>query len=55
VVGTDVQPFVAVGNVFDATYNSSVVVNAFNPPGGQARYYEPAPGRHFSVGVNVAL
>jgi len=43
------QPFAAVKNVFDTEYNGSIVPNAF---GG--RYYEPAPGRHFALGVNVA-
>jgi len=47
--GLRLQPFAAVKNVFDAEYNGSIVPNAF---GG--RYYEPAPGRHFALGVNVA-
>lgn len=46
--GTSVQPFVNVRNLFDVRYNGSVVVNAF---GG--RYFEPAPGRNWQVGVSV--
>jgi len=41
---------VAVSNVFDVTYNSSVVVNAFG-----ARYFEPGPGRTFSLGMGVTF
>lgn len=44
--GVTVEPFVAVQNVFDERYNGSLVVNAF---GG--RYYEPAPGRNFLLGL----
>lgn len=44
------QPWVEVGNVFDEDYVGSVTVNAF---GG--RYFEPAPGRTFSVGLRVGL
>ncbi len=43
-----VKPFVAIENLLDERYASSVVVNAF---GG--RYYEPGPARSFSLGVNV--
>lgn len=43
-----VAPVVAVQNVFDRRYVGSVVVNA---AGG--RFYEPAPERTISVGVNV--
>lgn len=42
-------PFVAVQNVFDAHYVSSVVINA-----ARGRYYEPAPGRNAYLGVEVA-
>ena len=45
---TTVAPVVAVQNVFDRRYVGSVVVNA---AGG--RFYEPAPERTISVGVNV--
>jgi len=43
-----VAPFVAVANVFDKEYVSSVVPNAF---GG--RYYEPGPGRTYQIGFGV--
>lgn len=43
-----IRPFAEVGNVFDTAYVGSVVVNAF---GG--RYYEPAPGRAISVGLEA--
>ena len=46
--GLTLKPFVAVNNVLDERYAGSVVVNAF---GG--RYYEPAPERSFSAGLNV--
>ncbi|MFO8099015.1 MAG: TonB-dependent receptor [Salinibacter sp.] len=42
-----VKPFVAVDNVLDEPYVSSVVINA-----GDA-YYEPGPARSISLGVNV--
>jgi iron complex outermembrane receptor protein len=47
---TTVQPFASVDNMLDERYAASVVVNAF---GG--RYYEPGPGRSFTLGLNVAL
>ncbi len=50
VVGAQVQPFAAVRNLFDVRYNGSVIVNAY---GG--RYYEPAPGRTFTAGVNLVF
>jgi iron complex outermembrane receptor protein len=43
-------PWVEVGNLTDAGYIGSVTVNAF---GG--RYYEPAPGRTFTVGFRVGV
>jgi iron complex outermembrane receptor protein len=42
------RPFVAVNNITNARYNSSVVVNA-----AAARYYEPAPGRNIAIGVTI--
>lgn len=42
------QPFVNLNNLFDTRYNGSVVVNSF---GG--RYYEPAPGRNWQLGLSV--
>lgn len=44
----ELAPFVALQNITDARYNSSVVVNAAG-----ARYYEPAPGRAFMFGITV--
>jgi len=50
-VGTlRISPFVGVANLFDFTYNSSVVVNAFG-----SRYYEPGPGRTFSLGAGITF
>ncbi|HET6567285.1 MAG TPA: TonB-dependent receptor [Rhodothermales bacterium] len=43
-----ILPFFRIGNILDARYNGSVVVNS--DPG---RYFEPAPGRTFQAGVNV--
>lgn len=48
--GAPVRPFVAVDNLFDDRYVSSVVINA---AGG--RYYEPAPGRTLSLGLSLTL
>ena len=45
-----VRAFVAVENLFDARYNGSVVPNAF---GG--RFFEPAPGRTWHLGLEVGL
>lgn len=41
--------FGRVDNLFDREYVGSVIVNESN-----GRYYEPAPGRNYGVGVNVA-
>jgi iron complex outermembrane receptor protein len=38
-----------VDNVFDRHYAGSVIVNE-----GNARYYEPAPGRNWSAGLNAS-
>ena len=46
--GLDVAPFVSVDNVFDKSYNTSVVVNAFG-----RRFWEPAPGRTFYLGLST--
>jgi iron complex outermembrane receptor protein len=43
-----IAPFFAVANVFDETYNASVVPNAFG-----SRYYEPGPGRIYRIGLGV--
>lgn len=47
---TQVQPFLNVNNVLNTRYNGSVSVNA---SGG--RYYEPAPGRNWQVGISVSF
>lgn len=44
------RPFFRISNVSDETYSGSVVVNAF---GG--RFFEPAAGRTFQLGLNVSL
>ncbi len=43
-------PFFAVENLFDRRYNASVVINA-----AAGRYYEPAPGRHYLLGVALPI
>ena len=43
-----VSPFLAVQNLFNAWYNSSVIVNAFGK-----RFYEPGPGRTFLLGLGI--
>jgi len=48
--GVRAAPYVAVANVLDRRYNTSVVVNAFG-----RRYYEPGPGRTLEVGARVVL
>lgn len=45
----NVSPFLAVANLFDTTYNASVVPNAFG-----SRYFEPGPGRTYRLGLGVA-
>lgn len=45
-----IEPWLEIGNVFDANYVGSVTVNAF---GG--RYFEPAPGRTLSMGLRVGF
>ncbi|HUX35344.1 MAG TPA: TonB-dependent receptor, partial [Gemmatimonadaceae bacterium] len=48
--GTRASPFVAVNNLFDRRYVSSVVINA-----ARGRYYEPAPGRTLSLGLSLTF
>ncbi len=48
--GSPVAPFVAVNNVFDRRYVSSVVINAT-----RGRYFEPAPGRNVYLGLSIAV
>ncbi|UNX75923.1 TonB-dependent receptor PqqU [Klebsiella aerogenes] len=45
----DMDLFSRVDNLFDRTYVGSVIVNESN-----GRYYEPAPGRNFGIGMNLA-
>lgn len=45
-----VQPFARIQNLLDASYNGSVVINAF---GG--RYFEPAQGRSVQAGAAITL
>lgn len=44
-----VDIFGRVDNLFDEEYIGSVIVNESN-----GRYYEPAPGRNYGVGINLA-
>ncbi|WP_039054751.1 TonB-dependent receptor PqqU [Enterobacter sp. Bisph1] len=44
-----VDLFGRVDNLFDRKYAGSVIVNE-----GNGRYYEPAPGRNYGVGLSVA-
>jgi len=48
--GSKLRPFGRVSNVLDNEYNGSMVVNAF---GG--RYYEPAAGRAFQLGIGLSF
>lgn len=45
----DMDLFGRVDNLFDRNYVGSVIVNESN-----GRYYEPAPGRNFGIGMNLA-
>jgi iron complex outermembrane receptor protein len=42
------SPFLGIANLFDATYNASVVPNAFG-----RRYFEPGPPRTYRIGVGL--
>lgn len=44
----DLDLFLGLDNLFDATYNGSVVPNAFGN-----RFFEPAPGRTFFTGLRL--
>lgn len=46
----DMDLFGRVDNLFDREYVGSVIVNESN-----GRYYEPAPGRNYGIGLNLAL
>ncbi len=41
--------FGRIDNLFDREYVGSVIVNESN-----GRYYEPAPGRNYGIGLNLA-
>lgn len=45
-----VQPYINVNNIFDVRYNGSIVPNAFGD-----RYFEPAVGRNFRIGLSVSF
>jgi iron complex outermembrane receptor protein len=47
-VNWTIRPYLAINNIFDATYNSNIRINAF---GG--RYYEAAPERNYYAGFVV--
>src|SRR5699024_11017524 len=48
--GAALQPFINVSNLMDIRYNGSSALN--NPCG---RYYEPAPGRHWTAGLALSF
>lgn len=43
-----IKPFIGINNIFDENYNNNIRINAFG-----ARFFEPAPPRHFYAGVVV--
>lgn len=45
----DMDLFGRIDNLFDREYVGSVIVNESN-----GRYYEPAPGRNYGIGLNLA-
>ncbi len=45
-----IQPFLNVNNILDERYNGSIIPNAFGN-----RFFEPAAGRNFQVGVSLSL
>ncbi|EPY4266247.1 TonB-dependent receptor PqqU [Klebsiella pneumoniae] len=45
----DMDLFGRIDNLFDGEYVGSVIVNESN-----GRYYEPAPGRNYGIGLNLA-
>ncbi|HBX5872342.1 TPA: TonB-dependent receptor [Klebsiella pneumoniae] len=45
----DMDLFGRIDNLFDREYVGSVIVNESN-----GRYYEPAPGRNYGIGMNLA-
>lgn len=45
----NLRPFIGIDNLFNERYNGSTSANAFG-----ARFYDPAPGRTFYVGLNIS-
>lgn len=45
-----IRPFLAINNVLNTRYNSSVFVNAFGN-----RYFEPGSSRNFTAGIQLSL
>lgn len=45
-----IQPFINVNNILDERYNGSIIPNAFGN-----RYFEPAAGRNFQIGLSVSF
>jgi iron complex outermembrane receptor protein len=45
----DLNAFARVDNLFDRQYIGSVIVNE-----GNGRYFEPAPGRNWTIGMGAA-
>lgn len=48
------QPVVGVQNLFDRRYIGSVAINASGPSIAATKFYEPAPGRTWYVGLSAA-
>ncbi|MGB8337916.1 MAG: TonB-dependent receptor [Burkholderiales bacterium] len=46
----DLDAYARIDNVFDEKYAGSVIVNEAN-----GRYFEPAPVRNYTIGINAAL
>jgi iron complex outermembrane receptor protein len=47
-------PIVALQNVFDKRYVGSVAINAAGANAGVTKFYEPAPGRTWYIGLSAA-
>ncbi|WP_234573015.1 TonB-dependent receptor family protein [Rhodohalobacter sp. 614A] len=45
-----IRPFIAVNNILNTRYNSSVFVNAFG-----SRYFEPGSSRNFRAGIQLSF
>ncbi len=50
----DARPFFGIDNLFGERYNSSVITNAYGPPGAK-RFFEPSPDREFYVGLTLGF